>query len=357
MENDNILYLDGNSARATNVRVLVFNECINLYNAIDDHFIAGYPVKGASSTSTGENIYIYLDASGTIYLHMHATNALAATLVKEVTEANDGWMKKLLRQKAIVLVAIMCALIVAFYVLLITLVPIIGSAMISRQSEIEMGNKLRAMMMQQEALLGAEQDTALTKKLQRFADNIKLSRDYPIRVTAVKSSIVNAYALPGGQIVVYTGMLNKIEDAESLAALLSHEASHVNERHTLRSMLRSGANGLLISIVFNDATGISAALVGNAETLRGLQYSRKLETEADERGMQLMLSNDIDPAGMKRLMMILDKEGDVPENISFLSSHPLTKKRIAAADAFIKSHAVKAEINSSISGAFNDLKK
>lgn len=357
MSNENIFYYDGKSARATDVRALVFNEAINVYDASNDDFIIAYPIRGTTASRTGNQVYIYLDASGTAYLQLNSDHHLSPLLINEVIEANDGWIRKLMRQKVIVLMAIMVALIAAFYLLLVTLVPVLGAAMINRQTEISMGNKLKQMMLHEETLMGSVEDTSRTIKLQAFANSIKLSDHYPIHVTVVKSKVVNAYALPGGQIVVYSGMLDKIEDAESLAALLAHEASHVNERHTLRSLLRSTANGLLVSIVFNDATGISATLVSNAETLRGLQYSRGIETEADEKGMELMIKNHLDPAGMKRLMIILDKEGDVPENVSFLSSHPLTKKRIQAAEAFIRKHSQAAKANEKIKSAFDGLKR
>jgi predicted Zn-dependent protease len=357
MNNENIFYYDGSSARPHEVRVLVFNDALNLYEAESNDFITSYPLRGANSTRTGGNYFIYIDPSGTKYLQISAHHAMAETIVKEVSQANETWVKKLMRQKIIVLFALMIALVIGFYVLLVTLIPVIGTAMISRDMEISLGNKLKQMMISEEEMMGSDEDRTATVKLQAFADRIKLSNGYPIRVTVLNSDIVNAYALPGGQIVVYTGMLDKISDAESLAALLAHEASHVNHRHTLKSLMRSAANGLLVSIVFNDATGISATLISNAETLRGLEYSRAIETEADEKGMELMLSNNIDPEGMKRLMNLLAAEGDVPESISFLSSHPLTKKRIKAADNFIRKHPGTGNTRADLASAFKELKK
>src|SRR5215212_4108448 len=103
MNKENIFYYDGKSARATNVRVLVFNASINLYDVINDDLITSYPIKGASASRTGDFVYIYFDGSGTTYLQLNKNDQTAALLVKEVTQVNDGWIKKLLRQKVIVL--------------------------------------------------------------------------------------------------------------------------------------------------------------------------------------------------------------------------------------------------------------
>jgi predicted Zn-dependent protease len=168
--------------------------------------------------------------------------------------------------------------------------------------------------------------------------------------------VVNAFALAGGQIVVYSGLLQKIETPEALAALLAHESAHVNERHSLRSLLRNAANAILLSVVFNDATGISAALVGNVNTLNGLRYSRSLETEADEEGMNLLLANKVDLNGMRALMQTLEKEGDAPDRLSFLSTHPLTKNRIKKAERYIQKHPQEVAQRADLKALFQTLK-
>ncbi|MGL1278505.1 hypothetical protein ACSTJ6_23235, partial [Vibrio parahaemolyticus] len=89
---------------------------------------------------------------------------------------------------------------------------------------------------------------------------------------------------------------------------------------SLRSLLRSSAVAILISVALNDASGIASVLVENAETLRNLGYSRNLEREADASGMQLLLDNHIDPIAMRNLMLRLQEAyGKAPDMIAFLS--------------------------------------
>lgn len=357
MENETILYFDSTSARPSEVRVLLFNATINLYSAGEENFIVSYPLKESVINQVGENHFVYLNNDGTIYLQINSTHPILNMLVKEVNDANDNWLKKIMKQRIVVLVALMLSLVIGCYFLIVNLVPFIGTRMIDRDMEIQMGNNLKNLMIDEARLIGSEVDTARTEKLQAFADRIKLSSEYPIRLTVIKGDIVNAYALPGGQVVVYSGMLDKIQGPESLVALLAHESTHVNERHTLRSLLRSTANGILISLIFNDATGVSAALVSNAETLTGLHYSRSLEEEADRKGMDLMLSNGVDAYGMQQLMNLLKEDGDVPEDLSFLSSHPLTAERIKAAIAYISQHPQHNQKRDDLERIFSEIKK
>ena len=117
----------------------------------------------------------------------------------------------------------------------------------------------------------------------------------------VDSEIVNAFAIPGGFIVVYSGILDIMEDERELAALLAHEASHINERHSLRMMSRNLSTYLLLSILTGDVGGFSSVIVDNSNMFSTLSFSRGLEQEADLEGLDLMVKSDIDPQGMVEL--------------------------------------------------------
>jgi beta-barrel assembly-enhancing protease len=356
MDNEKIFYCR-NDGSAAEVRILLFNDTVNVYDAVTNNFVIAHPFKGISITKTGDDYFVYTGDASKEHLRIPAGHHQTDSILKEITRANQGFFKKLVRQRLVWFAAIIIGIIVGIYFLVITLVPYLGAAMISRDTEIGMGNQLKEVMLADEKVGGSTVDAARTVKLQAFADKIKLSDTYPIRVTIVNNATVNAYALPGGQIVVYSGMIENISSAEQLAALLAHEASHVDRRHSLRSMLRSTADALIISVIFSDVSAIAATIIGNTQALRSLDYSRSAEREADEFGMKLMLENDIDVSGMKKLMQVLQKQGDVPENISFLSSHPLTAKRIEAADDFIREHPQKIIVDNDLAVLFRQLKE
>jgi predicted Zn-dependent protease len=219
-----------------------------------------------------------------------------------------------------------------------------------------MGDQLKAVMLQDDAAFRDNTPVPGTRELQSFADKMKLSSTYPIRLTLVDNDIVNAYALPGGNIVVYKGILQKLKTADELAALLSHESTHINERHSLRSILRSTANAIIISIIFGDASGLSGTIISSAETLTGLHYSRSLESEADWKGMNLMVVNKVNVKGMRALMQRLQEEEGSAGKFSFIRTHPLTRERIRAADQFVKKYPSSGGNREDLQLIFKELK-
>lgn len=182
--------------------------------------------------------------------------------------------------------------------------------------------------------IGLDIDGPRSAALQAFGDRLALSPDHHLRYHVVKDDQVNAFALPGGHIVVFTGILDRMERPGELAALLAHEATHVQERHSTRIMARSLASYLFVSLLVGDVSAVVAVAAENADKLRNMGYGRGLESEADAIGQERMKEDGVDPEGMVHLLQLLEREAqDMPEQLAFLSSHPLTKERIANARA------------------------
>ncbi len=180
--------------------------------------------------------------------------------------------------------------------------------------------------------MGLEVDTMRTEALQRFGDQLVLSDHYQLRYHVVTEDQVNAFAMPGGHIVVFTGILDRMDDPGQLAALLAHEATHVEERHSTRMLMRQLSSYIFLSLILGDVNAIVAVVAQNADNIRHMSYSRDLESDADGLGMDRMHANGVDPKGMVRLLELLEEEaGEIPEAVSFLLSHPLTTHRIERA--------------------------
>jgi len=181
--------------------------------------------------------------------------------------------------------------------------------------------------------IGLTIDQERSAQLQAFGDQLALSPHYTLRYHVVDDPMVNAFAMPGGDIVVFTGILEKMDEPEELAALLAHEATHVEERHSTRMMVRDMAGYLFLSLLLGDANAVMAVVAENADKLRNMSYGRGLESEADGVGQQRMKENGVDPEGMVHLLRLLEEEAmDMPEAMEFLSTHPLTKERIERAE-------------------------
>lgn len=203
------------------------------------------------------------------------------------------------------------------------------ATLMPKKTEIELGNKYF-----ESFKATAKVDTAKTRLANKIFEIVNYKSEYPLHITVVDDSIKNAFAMPGGHIVVYTKIINDMKSAEEFVALIAHESTHVSKRHSTRAIGRNAAFSLMIYWLIGDFDMLS----GISSQFLEMSYSRELETEADLVGMQLMVDNKINPQGMIELFHNLQKEETVMNgSMKYLSSHPLTNDRIEAAEKFIKS--------------------
>ena len=148
---------------------------------------------------------------------------------------------------------------------------------------------------------------------------------YEFHVAQDKS--LNAFALPGGVIVVNTGLIEATTRAEELAGVLAHEVQHVERRHSIRGMVKNlGLRGL-VAFAAGDLAG---SLLGEAAVgLTSLKFSRDDETEADRAAFDTLIAAGIDPSGMPSFFETMSKRaGDAA--VAFASTHPSSADRQAA---------------------------
>ena len=138
---------------------------------------------------------------------------------------------------------------------------------------------------------------------------------------------LNAFAFPGGVIVVNTGLIAATSRPEELAGVLAHEVQHVELRHSIRGMVKDlGLRGL-----FAFATGdLGGSLLGEAAVgLTSLKFSRDDESQADQAAFEALMAAEIDPSGLPAFFEIMRKQGsDAPA--AFVSTHPSSADREAA---------------------------
>lgn len=198
-------------------------------------------------------------------------------------------------------------------------------------------------------------DTTKTKYLEQFATELNLKNKKPLRFTVVKSNEVNAFALPNGQIVVFSAIIKNMESSDELVALLGHEASHVNHRHSTKMLCRNLAGYMVVSLLFSDVNGVMAVLADNAQQLHTLSYSRGFEQEADVQGLKILMDNNVNPNRMVKLFEQLEKESkiSIPK---ILSSHPLTKERKEYMQKIISETVYDVKQNDKLDSIFEHLK-
>ncbi len=149
-------------------------------------------------------------------------------------------------------------------------------------------------------------------------------------VVVFKDDSANAFALPGGKMGVYTGMLKVAENQDQLASVLGHEVGHVIAQHGNERMSQQQLTNVALAAAagsgYLDAASMQALGLG-AQIGILLPYSRAHESEADVIGLDLMAEAGFDPRESVQLWKNMEKSGDgaPPE---FLSTHPAGGTRI-----------------------------
>jgi predicted Zn-dependent protease len=151
---------------------------------------------------------------------------------------------------------------------------------------------------------------------------------------------INAFAAPGGVVVVFSGLIRAAERPEEVAGVIAHEVGHAELRHGLRAVVKGLGFRALLSVALGDLSG--GALEEAVANLTELRFSRDAEREADTDGLKRMLAARIDPQGMVRFFERLDEDGKaaVP---ALLSTHPVTGERLATLRRGVAAAKVEAK--------------
>ncbi|MFN7131157.1 MAG: M48 family metallopeptidase [Myxococcales bacterium] len=164
---------------------------------------------------------------------------------------------------------------------------------------------------------------------------------YPFRIAVIDHPMVNALAAPGGHLVVFRGLLDRLKTPEELAGILAHEVQHVTLRHSTQALMRELSMSLALSAISGgmDPSQIAVA----AKTLGGLRLSRKAESEADLEGMELMLRAGFRGEAMVDAFAVLEDAGSPGRALEWLSTHPDTVSRRDALRAALADRAPDGE--------------
>lgn len=145
---------------------------------------------------------------------------------------------------------------------------------------------------------------------------------------------INAYALPGGFVTVYTGLIEAAETPDMVAGVIAHEMAHVVQRHGIKRVANKAGLFIGLGLLFGDASGLLAL----GDTLLDSGYSRDLESEADDFGVRAMAQAGLDAKSLARFFEILRNEyGDLPPLLQWIGSHPDHSTRIASIEAILDS--------------------
>ncbi|WP_424940988.1 M48 family metallopeptidase [Aliiroseovarius sp. S253] len=158
---------------------------------------------------------------------------------------------------------------------------------------------------------------------------------YDVQIHILDHPMVNAFALPGGRLVFFRGLLEEADNPDEVAAVLAHEIGHVVYRDPTRDALRSAGSLGVLGLLFGDFAGGTVALF-IANQLINASYSQAAEARADDYAHDLLEKANISPVALGTFFERLHEEhGDAEGIVAHLASHPQMTDRISAAQAAV----------------------
>jgi len=146
-----------------------------------------------------------------------------------------------------------------------------------------------------------------------------------IKVHLFKNDAINAFTLPGGHLVVYTGLIHATDNESELAAVVAHELGHYKKNHVMKRMVKEVGLSLLVNI----SAGKSGAPVVQklVSMLTSSSYDQSMEKEADLMAVDFMLKAHFNPNAAADFMYKLSADESIPQQLQWISTHPESKER------------------------------
>lgn len=213
--------------------------------------------------------------------------------------------------------------------------------LISDNDEVQLGNTLRKEINNDTdtypPFTGDAKISTFIDSLGQLLADIQQDRDtLTFTFTIIEKDEINAFAIPGGHVYIYTGLLSNARSGAEIAGVLAHEIGHIAKYHGRNQLLNKEMVGYVNSILFGDSSSIAGALTGLLENMAFLSFSRNNEFQADSCAVRYTALAGINPEGMSIFLKKLrEKYGEEPAVFEPFSSHPPLKDRIERVEALI----------------------
>jgi predicted Zn-dependent protease len=159
----------------------------------------------------------------------------------------------------------------------------------------------------------------------RLCESNKIDRSY-IKVHVLLRDDVNAFALPNGHLIIYSGLITQSDQQEELCGVIGHELAHIQLDHIMKKLVREVGLTALVSITTGGQG--TETIKEIAKLLSSTAYDRKLEKEADLHSVQYLTKASINPEGLAVFLeKMAKKEGEGSRYLNWISTHPDSKER------------------------------
>lgn len=264
---------------------------------------------------------------------------------------------------SLLLACCVCLLSACAHVAAVTREPAtaLGKLLLSPEDEAAIGEQLAAQVEQQEKILD-------DPKTQRFANEVgarivaavpEAQRRFPFRIKVIDNpGTVNAFALPGGYLYLYSGLIAAADNEAEVASVLGHEVAHVTLGHASQQLATQVGTETLASLALGKDPGLIAQLAAGIAAQGYLAaYSRMDEQAADSTGLSYLAKAGYEASAMAAFFRKLQamESSDRDAVSAFFASHPAPKDRVQAIERMIEERGYKGG-RSSIVGGFDEVK-
>jgi len=314
-------YSDGRTAHVTPVRAAVAADRLVIASE-DGAMLAEWPLASLHLAGRADALVRLRSGQGDGRLTLDDPEALAglraAGAPLRLPEAGSG-------RTILIWTAGLVAVIGAVLLLLPRLSASIAT-LVSVEDEASLGDSvadsIELMLRHPAACTGPDGRAAVESLVRRLLAGQQ--SPYRFRVEVLDSGVPNALAAPGGRILMFRGLIDRMQGPDEFAGVLAHEMGHVLHRHGLQGIIRQ--QGLSILAMLTGGSDLSRLGQAGSE-LVALSYSRGFEREADDTALQLLAGAGLRRDGLSTLFHRLAKDGRAGEGPAFLATHPPLEER------------------------------
>jgi Zn-dependent protease with chaperone function len=336
------LFFDGTCSARNDVVVEAGTAGLQIFSA-DRHLLDEWLYAELRRQASPDGVLRLGRHGETLLARLEVRDAALAAAIEDraVTLDRGGTAERKLRRKVVILslaavVSLIFTAIIGVPVLATRVTPLVPIAVEQKLGDAVDGQiratldtkHLGAAFVCGSGANGAAGRAALDKLVGRLQAAAALP--YPLRVDVVRRADFNAFALPGGHIYVFQGLIDRAQSPDELAGVLAHEIGHVAHRDGTRTVLQAAGLSFLFGMMLGDFVGGGAVVIA-AKTVVRSSYSRRVEAAADIYSVSLMRKVGADPRALAVILARVTADKD--EGIKILADHPDTKDRVVAINA------------------------
>jgi len=167
--------------------------------------------------------------------------------------------------------------------------------------------------------------SAIDSIINHICKSNKIDRE-TIKVHVLNKDEVNAFALPNGHLIIYSGLIHNSDNQEELTGVICHEIAHIELNHVMKKLVKE--IGLSVLISMTTGNGGAEIIKETAKMLSSSAFDRNLEKEADIKAVDYLTTAKVNPESFANFLYKLsDKENEATKYLTWISTHPDSRER------------------------------